>query len=124
MIQTNATLTRVQGAGEGGGTGGDWGHGSGVGGAAVPGPDKWAGAEPAYYLEKLVERADGVDFERRLIIVSSSAAAAAVDQDDLITFTDPAGVQRTTSASEIARARLAGMGQLATTTLTLEPEDR
>lgn len=77
----------------------------------------------AYYRESVEDRqgdAGGVVEVRTLIIDSSVARASSIDTDDVITFTDPAGLTRTARAARVARGELAGIpDHLQTTRLEL-----
>lgn len=120
--QTNATLTQVAGAGEGGGAGNaDFGHGAA--GAPEPGAAKWQGNERAYYQEKTVrvQTDAGTDVAlQRMLIIDTGAIADLIDTDDVLTFAlDGQGAQTGTAAT-IARARLDGIpAELQTTRLVL-----
>jgi hypothetical protein len=121
--QVNATLLKVSGAGEGGGTGGDFGHAD-AGGDITPGPSKWTGERPAYYSERVTRTAGdtgtNVDILRELIIDTGDVADL-IDTDDVLTFALEDGPEQTGTAREIARHRLAGIPpELQTTRLVLE----
>lgn len=120
--QVNATLTHVAGAGEGGGTLGDFGHAE-AGGPVAPGASKWTGILAAYYSEKtvVVAGADGPDqLLQRTLIIDTGDVADLIDTDDVLTFALDGGAPQTGTAAMISRARLAGIpAELQTTRLTL-----
>lgn len=121
--QVNATLTRVTGATAATGGRDDW-DAPGVEPAGA-GPQKWAGAAPAYYSESVQRTAGGGDVNvastRTLFVDSAVARAAGIDTDDVLTFTGPDGVVRTARAATVAVRELAGIpADLQTARLDLE----
>lgn len=122
--QTNARLLAVHDADALTGGLDDWDT-QAAPGSPPAGAQKWAGDAPAYYRETVQRTitAGNVDVGdvRILWIDSTIARAASIDTDDVLTFTDPTGVQRTARASSVARSELAGIPSiLQTTRLELE----
>jgi len=114
--QVNATLTQVQGAG----TVDDWDT------PAAAGSVKWSGDADAYYREKLERLADAgevnVLVHRTLWIDTRDARDAGLDTDDVLTFTNPAGVSQTAKAIAVAYSELDGIPRdLQTTRIDLQP---
>lgn len=125
--QINAELVAVNGADAGTGGRDDWDAPAPASSSSSPatGPAKWAGSVGAYYTETSERRAGGAGPDvvtvAYLIIDTAAARAAGVDTDDVLTFIDPAGVERTARAARIRFAELDGIpAELATTKLELE----
>lgn len=122
--QVNAQLLAVSGADPESGGKDDWDNP--VDPTDPPsGTSKWAGSADAYYSESIrrVSNGDTVDLVqvRALIIDTHIARDIGIDTDDVLTFTDPAGVERRARAAVIRRSQLAGIpAQLQTTRLELE----
>lgn len=117
--QVNARLTRVQGATVATGGRDDWDAPAVEPGDA--GAEKWAGVADAYYRETHDRRPDGRVLVRELILDTATVTAAGIDTDDVLTFTDPAGVERTARAAIVAIRELAGVpAELQTARLELE----
>lgn len=114
--QTNARLTAVNAADTGTGGRDDW---DAPAPASTPdtapaGAVKWSGDADAYYRQKVQRTPDGsgglnIVEVRTLFVDSAVARASGVDTDDVITFTDPAGVVRRARASSIALSELDGV---------------
>lgn len=127
--QVNATVTKVAAATGGAGGRDNWDETLAAGAPDEPagaGAQKWAGTVAAFLEEKVdrVPGPNGVDVleRRRLHVDAADARAIGVDTDDVVTFTDPAGVQRTARVIVAAYAELAGIpAELQTTRLELEP---
>lgn len=123
--QVNARLTAVTGATAATRGRDDWDEPAG-GEPADAGGLKWSGSAPAYYREdvrRIVGAAGGADVvEARVLYIDSSVARAAnIDTDDVLTYTDPAGVERTARAAVVAIRELAGVpGDIQTARLELE----
>lgn len=127
--QVNATLTRVTGATAATGGRDDWDAAmDGLEGAAAEpagaGAVKWEGEAAAYYRES-VRRGQGATADvveaRTLYIDSHVARAASIDTDDVLTFRDPSGAERTARAGTVAIRELAGIpATLQTARLELE----
>lgn len=129
--QVNAALLRVTTATAATGGRDDWD-------AAVAGTDasssepagagvlKWSGEADAYLRETVRRDAGetgGVVEARILYVDSAVARAAGIDTDDVLTFRDVTGAERTARARIVARAELAGIpARLATTRLELEEQ--
>lgn len=107
LPQVNARLTAVGQATAAQNQRDDWHEEAGEEPAGA-GASKWSGDEPAYYLEAR-ERIGGdlVDV-RALIIETALAQTIGVDTNDVLTFTDPAGVERTVTATRIRVSAYAG----------------
>jgi hypothetical protein len=125
--QVNAVLTRVGGATAATGGRDDWDNSlDGVAGPepAGAGGAKWTGFADAYLQERVTRTpgdAGSVSTVRALIVDSDVARAAGIDTDDVLTFEDAAGVERTARALTVTRAELDGIpSHLATTRLELE----
>jgi hypothetical protein len=90
----------------------DWDQAAGVEPAGA-GTVKWSGDAPAYYREatRFVPGAAGatVISERVLYVDSRVVREAGIDTDDVLSFTDPAGVARTARAIVIAVSELDGV---------------
>lgn len=114
MLQTNATLIEIVGAG----TGDDWDV------PASAGAVKWTGRIPAYYREKadrVPSPAGGVDvLTRRTVWVdTTSLDGVNLDTDDLITLERRGGLL-TSPARTIAASYLEDALEVATTRIDLE----
>jgi hypothetical protein len=127
--QVNAMLTAVNGADAGTGGRDDWDApvAASSPASAATGPVKWTGSADAYYGERIQRVPDGaggvnIIAIRRLIVDSAIARAAGIDTDDVVTFTNPAGVVVHARAAAIRVAELDGVSAgLQTTRLDLEP---
>lgn len=126
--QVNATITRVQAATAATGGRDDWDESmANVAAPAEPagaGAEKWAGTAKAFLEEKAsrsFEAGNDDVLERRILHVDSvDARAMGLDTNDVITFTDPAGIVRQATAAAIAIAELAGIPrELQTATIEL-----
>jgi hypothetical protein len=122
--QVNARLVAVNGADAATGGADDWDSPASPG--APAGSLKWDGGADAYYRETERRLEDGgnttVVAVRELYVDTTVARAASIDTDDVITFLDPAGVERTGRALIVTRSELAGIPEaLQTTRLELEP---
>ena len=126
LPQTNARLTAVNGATAATGGRDDWdAPGAEPAGA---GAQKWIGDAPAYYQERVTRLEDtgggeaNVVQARTLYLETATARAIGIDTDDVITFTDPAGVSRTGNAQVVTYSELAGVPSgLQTTRIELTP---
>lgn len=127
--QVNAALVRVTSATAATGGRDDWDDA--VAGTAPAGSEpagagtvKWVGEADAYLRETVRRDAGesgGVVESRILYVDTVIARAAGIDTDDVLTFRDIAGVERTARARIVARAELDGIpSRLATTRLELE----
>lgn len=123
LPQVNATLTLVNDASAAAGGRDDWDQP----GVEQPGAGavKWQGDEPAYYRES-VQRTYGPEanvVKTRTLWVSAAASRVIdVDTDDVLTFTDPAGVAQTARVLTVARHELDSIPpELQTCRLDLEP---
>lgn len=125
-LQVNATITSVTGATAATGGREDWDTAEGVEPAGA-GAAKWSGEEPAYYRERVEKVPQGADVlvRRTLWLQTSAARELAIDTDDVITFTDPAGVSRKATAVAVAYADAGAAGivsdRLQTTRIDLTP---
>lgn len=115
--QSNATVTRVAGAG----TEDDWDE------PAAAGGEKWAGSIRAYYREatdRSSSAGGGVDvnLRRELIVETADLELLGLDTDDTIEFTvDGAPAPSSGKAQVIRKSALAGVpSSLQTTKITLE----
>lgn len=114
--QTNATITKVAGAG----TRDDWDR------PAAAGPDKWLGEVRGYYSEKLrrlvVDGATQIVNARTLVLDTTDFDGMALDTDDVVTFTPDGQAQSTGQAQAISRAALDAIPrELQTTRIELDP---
>lgn len=127
-VQVNATLTAVAQPGATTGDRDDWdtpGTTTETGAGAV----KWQ-ADPgiapnAYYRETLDRAQVGGDLNvttRQVLYIDTALARLInVDTDDVLTFTDPAGVTRTAQASNVALRELDVAPQVSSTRVDLQP---
>lgn len=123
LPQSNARLVAVTSATAARGDRDDWDQAAGVEPAGA-GTSKWTGDVPAYYRQD-VQRVLGGDANvtrvRTLYVESAVARAAGLDNDDVVTFVDDAGVTRTATARVVSVRTLASIPLgLQTTRLDLD----
>jgi hypothetical protein len=109
--QVNATLTAISGAGEGGGTGGDWGTPTPAARHARPQQvDRRAATPTTARSPRTAGRRRHRTSHPRELIIDTGDVADLIDTDDVLTFNARRRrPEQTATAREIARRRLAGV---------------
>jgi len=124
--QVNATLTKVTTATAATGGRDDWdAANAGLTGPALEpagsGTLKWQGRAGAYFQQTIRQTTDGLVGADVLYLDSAVVREAGLDTDDVIAFTDSAGVQHVGTATIVALRELAGVPrELQTTRIELE----